>query len=805
MNELRLEANGAGAFAVSAAMASEPAWTLDLGPTGLTVSDVRVVATRPPRSAAGQAAAGSFSGLVALGDELELGVAYQTPGSFVMRADLPDVRLMELVRALTSLPLALPGDFDLAFTDSSVLIQDAGQGLVFQLATTMDDLGTVAVEVRRASGGGGWGFAAGVDLASPRLSALPGLGVLAPFEDFFRMDELLLVVASFDDPAFQFPAFAAFNTPALPPAGSLRLPAQGGVIAGLNAYARWTLDTSQPQQALLRTLLGLDPSLGIALQVGANPATDSRLYVSYSTTLQGHPFACTFGGQIKDGQVGLFLTGRLQAAIQDQPLTFDVTLLFVAAGAFISGSVLGSVTFEGLTLSNLALVVGINWEGIPSLGVAATLAVDRFSSSVAVFFDSTNPSRSLLAGSVTDLTLQDVVDVFAGPAVPSEVDDVLARIKLVGTNAFTVGPEIGDALDDLQLGAVAAAFAAHGVTIPATASQVLVVAGEAGRWFLTDLATMHHYMLVRESDGIHVTLDPQLYVAPAPTTIGALRLPQGFFVNGALDVFGFHATATVDVAPSRGIAVDGAMDRLVVGTEALFSITSMDGATGPAVSIATFNRPELPDPDLRRPHVLIDGNLRMLGLRRGVRVSVGAGGFSFEIAGPLVPGITYDLRGHVGGPTDLSVGGTLTVGVIGLGTLDLGLLGSVSPSAGVEGALDLGVSGGAARAQVTGTFAFADTTLTLAPVSLAVDGDALLDALPDAVRDAVVAALKAFLTDAAQWARLVRDGVIIAVSGIGSAMKGVYGLTATGAAQAFQQAGYTADQVGDLLQSDWSA
>jgi sugar phosphate isomerase/epimerase len=808
INQMQFDADKTGAFYFAAAAAQSPPWTLDLGPTPLTVSDVTVLANRP---GGGGASSASFSAVVSLGDDLKLAYALNTPGDFRMRAELPEVRLMQLVGGLTNQAASLPGNFDLTFKNSTVLIQSTKNDLVFQLATTMEDLGTVAFEARRTSAGQNtWGFAAGVDLTGLRLSSLPGLGALKAFEDVFKLDELLVVVASFDDPNFMFPGLAAFNSPTIR-AGNLTLPAQaGGVVRGFNAYARWTIDTSSREQKMLSKFLGLNPSLGVTLQVGANPSQNSRLYVSYDTTIQGHPFSCKFGGQIKDGQVGLFLTGTLQAQIQKQLVRFDVTMLLVANGAFFSGSMLGSITFEGITLSNLALVIGVSWEAIPSLGIAATLGVGKFQSSLAIFFDSTDPSRSLLAGSVSDLSLRDVLDTFAGSVIPSDIDKALDKVALVGTSDFQISADTAAALDNLQVDAVSAAFAKAGVTIPSVSSQVLLNVSKPGsRWFLTDMASMLHYELVKTSGGIRVTLEPQFYCAPQTTFMGALRFDQGIFLNAGLEVMSFEAEAKVLVKPSKGVSVDGRMSRVVIGTESLFSIEATEGKQGPRVSAATFKQPELQDATLKNPHFLLDGSLTLLGLKQSVYVKLTDKGFNFLIKGALKPGpkydlpgdFAYDLNGRFNGPKDLGAGGSLSAAV---GAIDLGKLGKVKVDSGVTGQFDAGVNGSDMFAKFAGGFELAGEKLTLPKVDLDVKTASLLK-LPRRLADMVKDALNNLLKDAAKWAKLVRGGVITGVADVGAVLKSVYNKTADEAAKLLKDAGYTASEIGATLKSAYGA
>ncbi|HLJ89313.1 MAG TPA: hypothetical protein VKZ53_21020 [Candidatus Angelobacter sp.] len=797
ISQMQLGIGKDGSYSIASTMADKPAWTLDLGPVPLTISNVTVLANHP----ASGTVSGAFSGIISLGDELDLAFSYQTPGDFVMRSDLPEVRLSELIGKMANQKVSLPGDFDLDFVDGSVLIQKSGANLVFQFATTMQDLGTVAFEARKTgTGSSAWGFAAGIDMTGLHLSSIPGLSALKAF-DIFTLDELLIVVSSFADPGFKFPALAAFSSPTLR-TGDLKLPSQaGGVIAGLNIYARWTLDNSR-QQKLLQKFLGLEPSLGITLQVGANPEKDSRLYVSYSTTIQGMPLSCMFGGQISSGEVGLFLTGRLLAKIQQHPCQFDLTLLFVANGAFISGSMAGSITFEGITLSNLALVVGIDWEGIPSLGIAATLTVSHFQSSLAVFFDSTDPAKSMLAGSVSSLSMKDVVDTFAKPKLPSEIDAVLTKVALTGTSEFTIGADLASALDNLQVDLVSAAFSKAGVTLPTTSSEVLLVVGKAGQtWFLTNLANMLHYELVKSASGIKVTLNPQLYCAPQATYLGALQYPQGFFVNTGLHVLLFQGEAKILVMPSQGVSVDGSMNRIVIGTESLFSIESADGKKGPRVSAATFNQPTMTDPVLRKPHFLIDGQINILGLKRETFISLSTSGFAIELAGTYLPGFTYDIKGHFDGPSNMGVSGSLHIGV---GNVDLGPLGTIKIDTGASGTLDLGVKGSSIWAKFSAGVVLACEKLNLPNIDLDTNTHSLAE-LPKKVFDLVVEALKNFLKDPAKWAKFLRAGIITGIQDVGKVLKSVYNLTEQQAAQAMKAAGYVAHEVANALKSGWNS
>jgi hypothetical protein len=65
------------------------------------------------------------------------------------------VHLLQLIEQLTNQDIPIPGGFDLTLIDSSVLIQKTGAtNLVFQLATTLEQIGTIAFEARRVGTAG---------------------------------------------------------------------------------------------------------------------------------------------------------------------------------------------------------------------------------------------------------------------------------------------------------------------------------------------------------------------------------------------------------------------------------------------------------------------------------------------------------------------------------------------------------------------------------------------------------------------------------------------------------------------------
>ena len=690
IDQLRVSLASGGALRLGGALAQEPTpWKIDVGPGSLAIENVEFDLNVP---SVGDAT-GSFRGDILFSPGVKLSMVYELPGAFVLRAACDEITLRGLAATLSNQQVWLPAGFDLTLRDSSILISSSGgaQGsLVFQLATRVEGLGCFAFEAR-SRGGSTWGFAAGFDLGASAASALPGLSGLAAFERMLHLQKLMVVVATYDAAAFQFPDTAQFQNPRIG-TGKVALPGHArGLVAGLNLFAEWGIDGTDKVQKMLAKLLGLGATVGVTLQVSEH---ESRLFFRYDGKLLGQPMAATCGVMVTGGpgaasQPSWFLSGTLTAKIQGQPQTFDVAMAITPGGALFSGSMKGATAIHcgPFQLSQLALEVGVDWAGIPSLGIAATIDVKRFESSVAVFFDSTDPARSLVAGSLGDLTMKDAADTLVGGAPTSSIDGVLHGIAIRGTQAFSIPADLAGDLDGLVFDKVAAAFAsAEKIQIPSSSSQLLLVVNQKGAvWHLTDLTAMRHYQLKKAGNAIQVSIAPQFYFAPQPTFIGTQKYPQAYYLNAAISFVGFDASVTIDISTGKGVSVDAQMDKITLLDEALFSISALEGGGGPKLSFATFAQPNQAVEKFRPPHLYLNGRLSFLGVKQGLYASVTAQGIDFELVGELVPGVTFDVDARFG-KAGLGAAGSCKVGI---GTIELGALGKAKVNTTLDVAIDL--------------------------------------------------------------------------------------------------------------------
>ncbi|MBN1210381.1 MAG: hypothetical protein JXB05_36345 [Myxococcaceae bacterium] len=804
IQQVLLSARPGQSYSFSAMMAQNPPWKVDVGPAGFTIQDV-ALSLNHASGGAGQPSSttGSFGGSIDMGGGVTLAVKYDLPGNFVLRSTLPAFSLTQLLGMLSDERPRLPGGFDIALSNSSVLIQQKAGAWTFSLATEVEDFGTLALQCSKS---GQWGCAVGLSLTDPRLSRLPGLGALAALESVFRLQKLTMVVSSLNAPDFRFPDMAAFNNPRLPP-GAITLPGQpgGGVVAGFNAYAELRLGGSKHQELLARFLgFSVDATIGAVLQVGVNPAKDSKVMVSCSarindaTSLTGQ-----FGAMLQGGQPALFLLGKVSTRIQGRPLDFDSSMLFVANGALLSGTMRGTVEFEGIKLSNLALVAGISFEAIPSLGIAATIDSAAFDSSVALFFDSTNPARSMMAGSLGAITLSDITQVLGKSTIPAELQDIFKTIKLTGIQEFTVPGTVADALDNLQIDQVAAAFLQYGrVTIPSAPEQVLLVVQKAkSAWRLTDLRTMKHYSIDRSKDQLRVALQPQVYVAPSDTYIGQLRFPQGFRAAGAVELLGERATVQVDISPNQGITGQGTLTPITIYSKDFFTLTGKGENGGAIVSLATISQPAQTDPKLRSPHVLVSGKVDLLGLSAWTYLSLTKNGVHFNLNTTLSRNDRVDISVAIDSLKQLKGHGVAKLDLDE--TIDLGPLGKVRVDTRVDVEIEVAFQNGIASAFLSGRFEFQDAKLKLPSLRLEI-GKEDLASLKDLVVREVKQALRKFLSDAHQWLEWARKGImqgIGEVNQVATTLTKEFGQGAQAVAISLNKAAYKAEEVTKALQT----
>ncbi len=808
-------------YAIQAMLTSD--WELVVGPFGLSVTEAWM-----NLSYSAGTTTGSIGGTIVFNDDVTFTVTYAIPGVFSVTGVIPEINLSGLIAELVNIAMALPSGFDLSFSNCyiSVCYNGSTGQLCFQTSADVSGLGTVSFEALEV--GGQWGYSVGLSMGNVSVADVPGLSALAPFVSFFQFQELVLIVSTSNLGSFTFP-----NVP--PPSGSstttsyptVTLPSGQSIIAGMNAYAQVDLN-SQPDLQLLMQILNMTAMLAVTLQIGMNDVAD---YSSVSASIVGQMTSnlqvtgSLIGSMVGD-VVSVSVKGSLATVIQDQPVTFSLLISLEPNGLLLSGSYEGTIDFCIFTLSNLILEIGVDFEEIPTVGFGAQIDTAVYGSSVMILFDSVIPTQSMFMGTVTEMSLGTFVDNLCGilqAQPPTWLMDTLNVVSLGGTNPFSIADSsnsVADSLNDLDVAAVSAAFATVGITLPSSQSQVIItVATESELWFVTDLVNLYYYTLKKSGSGEPVkgSLDPQLYIVPQTTQLGTTIVQQGFRANGALNVFGFTASLTVEIVSQQGFTIDAAFTPIVIAVSGypVFSLTGQanDLNSGPELSVCTFTN----SAQNLTPHFYATGYVNVLGvISGGVTVNITSTGASFSCDAKVEDVATFNMSGSYSSPTNFSLSGSAAVGVDQ--TFNFGALGNIPFDATVDYSYSVAVtSSTSGSASASGGFTFAGESLSIPSFTLALNTTSLLDIVNEAAGQ-VEAALQLFIDESENWLTWLGEGIVQGITGgaeqvgaiLGSSFELAYDDIATQTTdilsyttdqvtQALQGAGATADETYDVL------
>ncbi len=815
INALQMNFSPGNYLAMQGSLAQAPdSWELDLGPSKLVICNVQFTMVS---LMGGRGNAGSFRGDLNIGKNIKISTNYNLPGEFVIRGEAGLINFKEILQKLTGQKVKLPKGLDFTLTDASIMIKKGREGLVLQLASQVQGFGYMAFEVKKVNGK--WGAAAGISMDPIHLSDIPGLKPLKAIEKVALMEDFTMVVSTYDGPQFRFPDMASFSNPVLAGNNNVQLPASsGGVISGLNLYSKWQLNSGGKETKLLKNILGLDADMAVTLQVSNPPDKQSSMFTTLETKLNGKwPMTAKVGLALNKGTPEFYAAGNTQVKINRKPYDFDMALSFVSSGAYFSGSMLGTANLNGVKLSNLALMASMNWGGVPSLGIAGTVDVDTFSSSIALFFDSTDPSKSIFAGSVSDINLKDIATVFASAKkMPKGIEQVLKGIELTGTGKFVIANSLCDALDNIELAALSQAFKKEGgITLPSSQDQVLLVIKQKGkRWSLTNMYDkMKHYTLVKKRNGIEVTLDSQVYCVPRFTRIGNLQFSEGFFMNGCLKVLGQTATSKIEISPSKGIAVDSKLDKsVVIHNKKFFQLSAVDNLKqGPELSISTFNQSKHPVKEFRKPHFYVNGRLYLMGVEGECYASISKKGCFYNLSLERTNTLKIpSISGKVIQSTliDGSFGSlkSMYTGVETQSRFDMainfGQLGKLKFKSLVSGKIKIDYNGKRAKAAFQGSFRLKGKSQKI-KLALRVNSNDL-ENIASLIAKEVKNTYSDIFQDANQWSKFAKDGFMDGVNGAQDSAKVLskhFNKSAKDTAKALKAAGHTMDNIGDSLKS----
>ena len=744
--------------------------------------------------------------------DAKITVTVQKNGDITLLAQLAEVQLSHLLGSAAHLQMVR--GFEVPMSSTSVLIKRSGGTLNLNAAAMIANIGEV---VFVAEYGSQWEVALGFRLDVATIAGLPGLhgSPLAAFDNVIGLSDAMMVISSRDNTQFDFPELSSFQTPALG-RGKLVLPKQaaGKLVEGLNVYAALNTSKGGAFQSIAKFFkLKLDGSIGVTLAVSLpDPAAKSKLFLSVSEEIKrGITVTGELGFLLAGGEAGVFLTAEAVAPIQGQPAQFDVTALAVENGVLFSGSVINKVPIHfdidhvRFHLANLGLVIGIDGEAIPSLGFCATIDIDRFNAAVALFIDSTDPTKSMFAAAVSDLTLLDVVEVLANQTnLPVPLKDTFDAFGLKPLGEFSLPATIAHALDHRDLQTIAKAFSDHGHTIPTASDQVLLDVNTPGQlWYLTDLKVMNHYVIKRANNAVMVSYEPQLYVAPQATAIGAINFPPGYKVLGEIDLLLLRTAIDIEIKGLSGISADVYVEPIIIKSKDFFAITGAGGVGGPYVSLATYARPEQKDPLFREPHFAMSGELRLLGADvASVYMNFSKAGIIFDLRTHISPIVEIDLNANIQSQQNLGLAGSIQIGVNN--RINLGPLGNVLLRADAHGSLNIGVRNGTAYARFQAGLEFESWKLETPMIELDVNGPALLHIADQLLKEIEHLLVDGLMHDVRRFLDWAKRGVLEGLRDIeqlAGVLKNVYKLSAVEAGKLLHEFGHDLHEIAAALKN----
>jgi hypothetical protein len=582
-------------------------WTIPVGYQGLPVINVKSTGTD------------SYQGQIMFAQD-PLTIQYSTNGEYKIIGSFEKVTLNEVVNTLvgpTSLAPLIP---TLAFDTTYILVKENLLTKVFQCGTNLSGAGALALDVHHLNGK--WQFAAALQVKVGHLSQINGFSWLSWLDDF-GLSQLIVVISTFSKSGFTFGFMKDINSSL----NNITLPSRSqGISKGLTVFGQWQFNSQNNLQKALKYLLpSLPQSMDISLIVTST--NDMQLGVTVSITKLLHMDASLTLALAYKSKVEVLLKGIFNVWIQGSDHAFIAEVDVLDTGIVVMATLQSpqEIAFGPCKIGNLAVEVGVDWELVPTIGLAANIEDGNFEASIAVLFDSNTPTNDMIAGSVSDVNLGDVLKAVTDNRASKSFVDTLEKIELSGTSAFST--PIQPLLGYLQNRNYAQIHNHFNGKLVGDSAATLQVTSSGDDWFITDLTNdMNHYQLKQNGNNFDVEFNAQFYFTPQHTTIGNLTFNRGFGFNGKIIFFDFWAQVKFKGVPESGFAFDAKMSKIELLN--LFSITDAnDPHTGPSISLATYGD----------THFTISGKVSLLNIiSTSIKVDVNKAGCYFKLSSNLL-------------------------------------------------------------------------------------------------------------------------------------------------------------------------
>ncbi|MDH3973299.1 MAG: hypothetical protein OEV42_03370 [Deltaproteobacteria bacterium] len=127
---------------------------------------------------------------------------------------------------------------------------------------------------------------------------------------------------------------------------------------------------------------------------------------------------------------------RVVARVNEEDLAFMGALSVMPNGATFAATMKGTwqnaFGAKGFNLSDVAIELGISFQGLPSIGLAGRMKIGKVEGGAAVAFNAADPTQSMLAVSFDQLLLADLLSAFCDPKVKGSAKDLKKVLKDTG-------------------------------------------------------------------------------------------------------------------------------------------------------------------------------------------------------------------------------------------------------------------------------------------------------------------------------------------------------------------------------------
>ncbi|WP_238915818.1 hypothetical protein [Clostridium sp. YIM B02555] len=742
-------------FILNAKMNDKTVWTIELGSAPLVISNIKLKLIKTSKGFEGQ-----LDGEIQLDEDLVLNLSYKLPGDFILQLEYPRVNFLKLFESIYGNTLKWNYSSKLMLPPSEAIIKFINGKPSFNSIANIEGLGVIIFSIFYKEK---WHYSLIFDINLSNLSKIPGLETLESLESIVNVNKMSMCILS-DEVQLESLSKEAHEIADFFEYKDFNFPIAKQVLdEGLSILIPSAIIKNEALNLLVNyfnVIKSTENIFTVAVSL-PDPTADSKLFIPFFTEIQaGTTIEGELGALFRSNNIDVFLEAKVNTIIQSQLIQVNVIASVFPTGVLISGTFNGSINFNPLPikLNNLSLIIGLNNIGIPSFGFYGNINIENLDSSIALFFNSTDPSQSMIAGSINSLTLNDLVKLFTGEFLPMPMGEILGSIGLSGINAFEMPISASEMLRSRNYEGISSAFWEYGkLDFPKANNEVLLVeVDKDSRWTLTNLVTMTHYSLLLKSNHINVEVQPQIYCAPQDTFIGSLKFPQGFHMEGKINHLFFKAQLRIVAEINKGISAKTEIDPITIFKPDFFSITGKDNS-GPKLSFSTFSQPLETESMLQEPHFLLNGNIHLLGVDiLNTYIYIKSNSISFNASvSPFIEKI--ELECSLDNSSNFIGNGNFTIGINR--HLDAGSLGKTDVKVLVNLALHMTFQNGTSQVLCDGTFDFFGIHCTIPSIDLTANEKALLN-ISDVLWESMNNIIMMLLKHADYWLSMLKEGIL---------------------------------------------